>query len=123
MNSDQAVVVFGDRFATDLVRVVQDPAEMDSGWWAVLQTYEGQFYGFQFANRARDISELPQFIGGNESIPQMDKWVSNIAQSDYEHGVEIVRESIAAGWVYQTNYCRILRQKLESKFNLSLIHI
>ena len=117
MKSDQAVVVFGERFATDLVRVVQDPAEMHSGWWAVLQTFEGQFFGFQFANTERDISELAQFVGSNDSVPEMGNWVSNIAQSDYEQGVETVRESIAAGWVYQTNYCRILNQKLESKFN------
>jgi len=117
VNSDQAVVVFGDRFATDLVRVVHDPADMDSGWWAVLQTFEGQFFGFKFAKIAQDISELPQFTGNNEFVPQMENWISNIAQSDYEHGVEIVRESIAAGWVYQTNYCRILKQRLESKFN------
>ena len=117
MKSERAVVVFGDFFATDLVRVVQDPSEMVSGWWAVLQTFEGDFFGFQFANRFKNLDKLSNFITDASVEFDLGSWETNIRQHDYEDGVEVVRESIAAGWVYQTNYCRILSQKLRSKFN------
>lgn len=117
MNSESAVVVFGDRFATDLVRVVRDPSEMDSGWWAVLQTFEGDFYGFKFANEFIGSSDLTQYKHDGAREIQADKWISNVSQSEYELGVQAVRESIASGWVYQTNYCRILSQKIPARFD------
>ena len=117
MNSQKTSVVFGETFATELLRVTRDPGEITSGWWAVLQTFEGEFFGFEFANRSEisSDSELPPVVAAS-NIP-LDKWISNVAQDEYEQGVEKVRESIAAGWVYQTNYCRILRQTLASEFD------
>jgi len=117
VNSDQTVVVFGDRFATDLVRITRDPSEMKSGWWAVIQTFEGEFFGFQFANNSE--LQANSFDAPNTESPKIgfDNWRSNVNQDEYQQGVETVRESIAAGWVYQINYCRILTQKLSSQFD------
>ena len=103
--------------ATDLLRVTRDPSEMDSGWWAVLQTFEGEFFGFQFANSREYQADLlgSDSDEGVEII--FDNWISNVEQDEYQQGVQTVRESIAAGWVYQINYCRILSQKLETQFD------
>ena len=117
MKSGQTAVVFGDIFATDLVRVTRDPNEMLSGWWAVLQTFEGEFFGFQFANQHEGQADLLGSELGNDSNIALDKWISNVEQDEYQRGVETVRDSIAAGWVYQINYCRILTQKLEAQFD------
>lgn len=117
MNSGRTAVMFGDTFATDLIRVTRDPDEMVSGWWAVLQTFEGEFFGFQFNNKSKITSDFVWPDVDTQSNVAVDNWISNIAQSDYQIGVEKVRESIAAGWVYQTNYCRILKQRLPTNFN------
>lgn len=117
MNPDQAVVIFGDTFATDLVRVTQDPADLDSGWWAIIQTFEGDFYGFQFADHSKNPGDFSKSFDGEEPKISNSGWTTNISVDQYQAGVEVVRESIAAGWVYQTNYCRILTQDLTGPFN------
>ncbi|MEI7442821.1 MAG: chorismate-binding protein [Actinomycetes bacterium] len=117
MKSGQTAVVFGDRFATDLVRITRDPNDMDSGWWAVLQTFEGEFFGFQFANNYEAQADSIESESIVSSDIRFDNWMSNVDEVEYQQGVETVRESIAAGWVYQINYCRILTQKLSSQFD------
>ena len=117
MNSEQAVVVFGDKFATELIRVTTDPTELDSGWWAVLQTFEGDFFGFQFARPLSKLSDGPASDALEDCSISSQNWTSNISQSDYQTGVNVIRDAIAAGWVYQTNYCRVLTQELSEPFN------
>jgi len=90
---------------------------MDCGWWAVLQTFEGDFFGFKFGNEFVGSADLAEFNSRSTQEIPANKWLSNVSQSDYELGVETVRESIATGWVYQTNYCRILTQKIQARFN------
>ena len=117
MTFNQAYVVFNDRLATDLLEVTRDPNDLSSGWWAVVQTFEGEFFGFKFKRTEllQNSKELPQ-NSGSYSL-NANEWTSNIAQSEYESGVREIREAIARGWVYQTNYCRILSQEIDSDFD------
>lgn len=117
MTFNQAYVVFNDYLATDLMEVTRDPNDLTSGWWAVVQTFEGEFFGFKFErpDLVRTSNELP-LIDGSYSL-KPSEWTSNISQSEYESGVDQIREAIARGWVYQTNYCRILSQAIESDFD------
>ncbi len=117
MTFNQAYVVFNDYLATDLLEVTRDPKDLSSGWWAVVQTFEGEFFGFKFKRPelAQISKEQQQNVGSYRLKPS--EWTSNISQSQYESGVGEIREAIARGWVYQTNYCRILSQEIESDFD------
>lgn len=117
VNSEQAVVGFGEHIATELIRVCQDPAELTSGWWAVMQTFEGEFYGFEFARPTSSLADLLPTPYVTAASARRELWTSNISQRAYENGVEEVRRAIERGWVYQTNYCRILKQAIEPNFD------
>ncbi len=116
MTSDAATVIFGNQIATDLVEVSSDPACLDTtGWWAVVKTFEGDFQAFRFANvQAIDSSQLD--FGTHQAIAQ-DSWVPSLTSEQYQSAVQIVRESIAEGWVYQTNLCLTMSSVLKQEFN------
>ena len=109
----QAIGIFGDQVATDLKRVSRDPADLDqSGWWAVTQTFEGEFIAFEFAN----LTHVSEFNFGSVKSPKIDpdSWKPAMSQSEYENAVEIIRQDIARGWVYQANLCYVMSAKLDS---------
>lgn len=113
---DQSVAVFGDTLASHLIAVSQDPAELTEGWWAVVQTFEGDFFGFRFSDVSQQGDEFLESHDGNFVITQKS-WSSSINESDYQVGVETIRNHIANGWVYQTNFCRVLTAALETPFD------
>lgn len=117
MDSFEATVIFGNLTATKLLRVSQNPKDLKSGWWAVLQTFEGDFFAFEFERPSDSTGMSSDLSQAQVHEFPVEQWTSNISQSEYESGVETVRESIAAGWVYQTNYCRILSQPLAKPFS------
>ena len=109
----------GGLHATRLAEVCDDPSRLDDGnFWAVMATFEG---GFHFA-RYKKVSE--------RAFPPVDPWrrlerpwKSSQEMIDYIGYIHEIRESIAAGGVYQVNACRELShflgekpQKLESLF-------
>ena len=109
----QATGIFGDQVATDLKRVSRDPADLDeSGWWAVTQTFEGEFIAFEFAN----VTQISEFDFGSFDAPKIDpaSWIPAMSQSEYEDAVETIRQDIARGWVYQANLCYVMSAKLNS---------
>lgn len=116
MDQNAAVGIFGNKVATDLARVTHNPADLDpSGWWAVTQTFEGQFTAFEF-NR---VVSLNEFQIENRISPQLDlaSWSPSMNQNQYEAAVDEIRNEISKGWVYQVNLCYVLSHKLQHKFD------
>jgi len=116
MTSAQAVAVFGDVIATGLEKVITDARDLDTdGWWAVTQTFEGKFLGFRFSH----VESLSEELIADHTHLGVDRasWRSSMSERDYVHAVDVIREDISAGWVYQTNLCRILTAELRRNFD------
>ncbi|MDF3299749.1 chorismate-binding protein [Streptomyces tropicalis] len=98
---------FGDRVATGLIDVTDDPAALDSaGFWAVAADYEGRLTCARF----RDVREepVPAPRPGRWRGPAVGDWTSSLDRAGYTAGVRRIREHIATGAVYQVNLCRVL---------------
>ena len=116
MNSSNSVAVFGNQFATNLEKVITDAHELDTdGWWAVTQTFEGDFIGFKFA-QTESFEDFHPSNASHTGVP-VHKWHSSMTQLAYMAAVETIRDEIGNGWVYQTNLCRILSAELEQDFD------
>ena len=109
----EALAHFGGRLATGLVEVVDEPAALDRGWWAVVAGFEGEFLAAQFA----DVRPAPLPTRPWPGIHR-DDWTSSLGQDGYVAAVEEVRARIAAGDVYQVNVCRVLSAPLPSGADL-----
>ncbi|OIJ66672.1 chorismate-binding protein [Streptomyces mangrovisoli] len=102
---------FGDRVATGLADVTDDPAALDSsGFWAVCADYEGRLTCARF----RDVrtEPVPRPVPGAWRGPAAGDWISSLDHAAYTAGVRRIREHIAAGEVYQVNLCRVLSAPL-----------
>jgi para-aminobenzoate synthetase component 1 len=99
----------GGRFAHSLVELSGDLSRLDDGnFWAVSISFEGQVQLARFAENYRApfpfTSKDWEFTSNNST----SRWISSISESAYCQYVSEIRESIAAGWVYQVNACRVL---------------
>lgn len=113
----------GGLHATRLAEVTSDPSRLDDGnFWAVLATFEGQYHFARFKKVVE--KEFPQ----TEPWQRLERpWKSSQEMIDFIGYVHEIRESIAAGVVYQVNACRQLShflgekpQNLESLFSAIL---
>ncbi|WP_030221744.1 chorismate-binding protein [Streptomyces sp. NRRL WC-3626] len=98
---------FGDRVATGLLDVTDDPAALDStGFWAVAADFEGRLTCARF----REVREqaVPAPVPGTWRGPAVHDWTSSLDHAAYTAAVRRIREHIAAGEVYQANLCRVL---------------
>ncbi|MFJ8200545.1 chorismate-binding protein [Streptomyces sp. NPDC096152] len=98
---------FGDRVATGLLDVTDDPSALDStGFWAVAADYEGRLTCARF----RDVREepVPGPVPGRWRGPAVGDWTSSLDRAAYTAGVRRIHEHIASGEVYQANLCRVL---------------
>ena len=96
---------FGGRLATGLQQVTDDPADLDrGGWWAVVQTFEGEFRAARFAS----VRDAPLPARAAWSGPPRTSWVSSLDHAAYVRVVQEVRQRISRGEVYQANLCRVL---------------
>ncbi len=113
----------GGLHATRLAEVTSDPSRLNDGnFWAVLATFEGKYHFARF----KKVTE--------RAFPEVDAWQrlerpwkSSQEMIDFIGYIHEIRESIAAGGVYQVNACRELShflgdkpQKLESLFSAIL---
>ncbi|MFH8451626.1 chorismate-binding protein [Streptomyces fungicidicus] len=104
---------FGDRLATGLLDVTDDPAALDStGFWAVAADYEGRLTCARF----RDVREqaVPAPAPGAWRGPGAGDWTSSLDRDAYTAAVRRIRGRIAAGEVYQANLCRVLSAPVPS---------
>ncbi|MFI6373062.1 chorismate-binding protein [Streptomyces sp. NPDC050546] len=98
---------FGDRVATGLLDVTDDPEALESsGFWAVCADFEGRLTCARF----REVRErpVPAPVPGAWRAPAADDWTSSLDHAAYTAAVRRIREHIAAGEVYQANLCRVL---------------
>lgn len=113
----------GGLHATRLAEVTSDPSRLDDGnFWAILTTFEGEYHFARF----KKVTE--------RAFPEVDSWQrlerpwkSSQEMIDFIGYVHEIRESIAAGRVYQVNACRQLShfmgekpQRLDSLFSAIL---
>ena len=113
----------GGLHATRLAEVTSDPSRLNDGnFWAVLATFEGEYHFARF----KKVTEraFPE-VDGWQRLER--PWKSSQEMIDFIGYVHEIRESIAAGGVYQVNACRELShflgdkpQKLESLFSAIL---
>ncbi|MFF0210210.1 chorismate-binding protein [Streptomyces althioticus] len=98
---------FGDRVATGLADVTDDPAALDSsGFWAVAADFEGRLTCARFRDVRTEPVQPP--ASGAWRGPAAGDWTSSLDRAAYTAGVRRIREHIAAGDVYQANLCRVL---------------
>jgi para-aminobenzoate synthetase component 1 len=109
----------GGLHATRLAEVTSDPSRLSDGnFWAVLSTFEGDYHFARFKKVAE--RKFPDV----EPWRRLERpWKSSQEMIDFIGYVHEIRESIAAGGVYQVNACRQLShflgdrpQKLDSLF-------
>lgn len=121
MSQDLAVAIFDDFMATNFVEATSDVNRLDDeGWWAVAQTFEGEFQAFRFSDieplNLEKLAGLGHDLSHNAVAIQ--SWTSSMSSSEYLNAVEEIRQDIARGWVYQANLCRVLRAPLETDLNV-----
>jgi para-aminobenzoate synthetase component 1 len=99
------LAVVGGRLATGLRDVTSDVSALDShGFWAVVVTFEGEVTCARFD----DVRPARPWPGRPWHGPRADTWRTSLDRDAFCHGVEVIRDTIAAGDVYQVNLCRRL---------------
>jgi para-aminobenzoate synthetase component I len=100
----------GGLIGSDLVDLSDDPRDLDrAGRWAVVMSYEGRLTAARFAHWA---AGPPEFVAGPWCGPSTDAWRSSMSPDEYLAAVQVVRQRISLGEVYQANVCRILSADL-----------
>lgn len=91
------------RLATECVEISNDPSCLDQGgFWAVVNTFEGKWICARFDTVIDSKLPLSNWQGVSQS------WQSSQSQSVFENNVNLIREKIALGDIYQVNLCRVL---------------
>ena len=91
------------RLATECVEISNDPSCLDQGgFWAVVNTFEGKWICARFETVIDSTLPLSNWQGVSQS------WQSSQSQSVFENNVNLIREKIALGDIYQVNLCRVL---------------
>ncbi|WP_225754446.1 chorismate-binding protein [Actinotalea sp. Marseille-Q4924] len=101
--------------STDLA--VDDAPLRRGGFWAVVGEFEGPVRAWRFEDvRHRDgRSDPPEHPGrttGAWTGPPASAWTSSLDRAEYCRRVDVVREAIREGDVYQVNLCRVLTAPL-----------
>ena len=110
------------RRAVECVRLPQDADRLAAGFWVVVADFEGEGRAWRFA----DVVRVDEAVGGaadGGAVPGVEPaaapwvgptgpWRSSLTATQYRAGVEVVRERIRAGDVYQVNLCRVLEADL-----------
>jgi para-aminobenzoate synthetase component 1 len=96
----------GGRFARSVVEISSDLSRLDDGnFWAVSISFEGAVTIARFESNFD--AEFP--FTGSQWKPLQGDWVSSLSKDQYCKYVEVIREAISDGWVYQVNACRQLQ--------------
>ncbi len=99
----------GGWLCTELADVTSDLAALDSsGFWAVVIPYSGEAVCARFSH----IRPARPWHGARWRGPARDTWRTNLDEGAFRSRVSAIRESIAAGDVYQVNLTRQLRAPL-----------
>jgi para-aminobenzoate synthetase component 1 len=111
----------------DCVDLTRDDTPLRSGgFWAVVGDFEGPVRAWRFSDVRRPgppgagrplgsgpvAPEAPDALAEGWRGPDRDAWVSTLERSAYCDRVQVIREAIRQGDVYQVNLCRVLRAPL-----------
>jgi para-aminobenzoate synthetase component 1 len=123
MTQGHAIAIFGNQMATQLVESTTDINRLSSdGWWAVTQTFEGEFAAFRFDNvqplDLESLIDMESSAGQKHPGIAVDSWISSMSEKQYTEAVESIKSDIARGWVYQANLCRVLSASLTSDLDV-----
>lgn len=100
---------FGSLVARGVRAVTHDAADLTSGFWVVVMTFEGRLT----AVRMDEVTRGGAPARADAPWPTLEgEWRTSLDRAAYVSGVEEVRERIAAGTVYQVNLCRVLEHDL-----------
>lgn len=104
-SASSALAVVGGWLCTDLIEVSSDLSVLDGeGFWAVVVPYDGEPMCARFATVRPAVPwSGPTWVG-----PAPDEWQSTLSEGEFSAGVEVIRQRIAAGDVYQVNLTRRL---------------
>lgn len=104
--------------AVECVDLSQDDAPLRrGGFWAVVGEFDGPVRAWRFeqVRRADDLQAVvttaPSCPPGWDG-PRRSAWTSSLGRADYRRRVDVVREAIRQGDVYQVNLCRVLSAPL-----------
>ena len=105
-----AAAYAGGLWASDLLEVTADVSRLDSaGRWAVAIPYDGEPVCARFGEWSR--TPRADAIGTWQG-PPVSNWSTSLDRIAYMTAVEAIRDSIAAGDVYQANICRVMSAPL-----------
>jgi len=104
---------FGSLVAGGVERISHDAADLITGFWVVVVTFEGHLT----AVRMEDVRRAPDAVGtgavdGARWPALTGAWRTSLGRAAYLDGVTEVRRRIAAGTVYQVNLCRVMEHDL-----------
>jgi para-aminobenzoate synthetase component 1 len=104
-----ALAVVGGVLCTDLVDITSDLTALDGeGFWAVVLPFDGSPVCARFATtRPSPLWPGPRWHGLDPSA-----WDTSLDRRAFERRVSSIRESIAAGDVYQVNLTRVMSAPL-----------
>lgn len=111
----------GGKLATGLLEISDDVTDMRKpGLWAVVGSFENQWILARFANW--DFVPLPN--ASPWSPLAAHDWSSSFSRDQYIAYVNLIRDQISSGEVYQVNACRMMQaNNLQNKSLLSLMHL
>ena len=103
MDYSDSTFWMANRLATDCVEISNDPTCLDrAGFWAVVNTFEGKWICARFAN----VIDSPLPISNWQGVSTA--WQSSQSQEHFESNVDLIKQRIAQGDIYQVNLCRVL---------------
>lgn len=110
----EPMAIVGGFVASGLTDLTSDLTALDSdGWWAVVLPFEGPPVCARFERR-RPTSSFPRSRQPWNG-PSASSWTSSLTQQEFSERVESIRDSIAAGDVYQVNLTRRLSAPLTAE--------
>jgi para-aminobenzoate synthetase component 1 len=108
MDYSDSTFWMANRLATDCVEISNDPTCLDrAGFWAVVNTFEGKWICARFAN----VIDSPLPISNWQGVSTA--WQSSQSQEHFESNVDLIKQRIAQGDIYQVNLCRVLTADLD----------
>lgn len=96
---------FNKRYFSKLKSVSINLADLERpGYWVVIGGFENDWLLLEFENSSSAVPE----VSGQWAGVEKTNWTSSLNQAQYVKAVEVLRENIAKGEVYQANLCRVL---------------
>ena len=107
---------FNERYFSKLKSVSINLDDLQRpGYWVVVGGFENHWLLLEFEQLT---AQVPMLTGNWTGVEKSD-WASSLNRSEYVTAVEVLREKIAQGEVYQANLCRVLSANWPKDSNIS----